>query len=176
MSGGLDTLEAIGKKTMEVLQEGDPGLKKKRAFFINEPDKPNLSQILREAKEKADNVEKTIEEKQKMRKVHFESLFDDYQGLVHIEALEMLSKQSNIKIQQHLNGLDINELNSVQKMLEEVEELCELGEDENDDETHEKDLKYKLKQATCDLGINITYDKLYEVNNYYNFYTINKYI
>ncbi|XP_006610243.1 protein FAM114A2 [Apis dorsata] len=163
MSGGLDTLEAIGKKTMEVLQEGDPGLKKKRAFFINEPNKPNLSQILREAKEKAENVEKTIEEKQKMRKVHFESLFDDYQGLVHIEALEMLSKQSNIKIQQHLNGLDINELNSVQKMLEEVEELCELGEDENDDETHEKDLKYKLKQAICDLGINITYDKLYEI-------------
>ena len=60
MSGGLDTLEAIGKKTMEVLQEGDPGLKKKRAFFINESDKPNLSQILREAKEKAENVEKTI--------------------------------------------------------------------------------------------------------------------
>lgn len=163
MSGGLDTLEAIGKKTMEVLQEGDPGLKKKRAFFINESDKPNLSQILREAKKKAENVEKTIEEKQKMRKVHFESLFDDYQGLVHIEALEMLSKQSNIKIQQHLNGLDINELNSVQKMLEEVEELCELGEDENNDETHEKDLKYKLKQAICDLGINITYDKLYEI-------------
>lgn len=173
MSGGLDTLEAIGKKTMEVLQEGDPGLKKKRAFFINESDKPNLSQILREAKEKAENVEKTIEEKQKMRKIHFESLFDDYQGLVHIEALEMLSKQSNIKIQQHLNGLDINELNSVQKMLEEVEELCELGEDENDDEIYEKDLKYKLKQAICDLGINITYDKLYEVNN---FYIINKYI
>lgn len=172
MSGGLDTLEAIGKKTMEVLQEGDPGLKKKRAFFINESDKPNLSQILREAKKKAENVEKTIEEKQKMRKVHFESLFDDYQGLVHIEALEMLSKQSNIKIQQHLNGLDINELNSVQKMLEEVEELCELGEDENNDETYEKDLKYKLKQAICDLGINITYDKLYEVNN---FYTINIY-
>ncbi|XP_003689677.1 protein FAM114A2 [Apis florea] len=171
MSGGLDTLEAIGKKTMEVLQEGDPGLKKKRAFFINEPDKPNLSQILREAKEKADNVEKTIEEKQKMRKVHFESLFDDYQGLVHIEALEMLSKQSNIKIQQHLNSLDINELNSVQKMLEEVEELCELGEDENDDETHEKDLKCKLKQATCDLGINITYDKLYEICQNSQIYT-----
>lgn len=26
--GGLDTLETIGKKTMEVLQDGDPGLKK----------------------------------------------------------------------------------------------------------------------------------------------------
>ncbi|CAD1474004.1 unnamed protein product, partial [Heterotrigona itama] len=164
MSGGLDTLEAIGKKTMEVLQEGDPGLKKKRAFFMNETDKPNLSQILREAKEKANNTEKTIEERQKMRKVHFESLLDDYQGLVHIEALEMLSKQSNIKIQQYLSGLDSNELNSVQKMLEEVEELCELGDDdENNDETDEKDLKYKLQEACSDLGINITYEKLHEI-------------
>ncbi|XP_017877284.1 protein FAM114A2 [Ceratina calcarata] len=164
MSGGLDTLEAIGKKTMEVLQEGDPGLKKKRAFFSNEPDKPNLSQVLREAKEKAEANEKTIEEKQKLRKVHFESLFDDYQGLVHLEALEMLSKQSNIKIQQHLIELDGDELNSVQKMLEEVEELCELGEeDEDEDEGDEKDLKFKLQEACSDLGINITYDKLHSI-------------
>lgn len=33
ISGGLDTLETIGKKTMEVLQEGDPGLKKKGHSF-----------------------------------------------------------------------------------------------------------------------------------------------
>jgi hypothetical protein len=33
LTGGLDTLETIGRKTMEVLQEGDPGLKKKRALF-----------------------------------------------------------------------------------------------------------------------------------------------
>ncbi|XP_076756562.1 protein FAM114A2 [Xylocopa sonorina] len=164
MSGGLDTLEAIGKKTMEVLQEGDPGLKKKRAFFINETDKPNLSQILREAKEKAESNEKTIEARQKMRKVHFESLFDDYQGLVHLEALEMLSKQSDIKIQQHLSSLDANELYCVQKMLEEVKELCELNEeDESEDESEEKDLKFKLQEACSDLGINITYEKLYDI-------------
>lgn len=164
MSGGLDTLEAIGKKTMEVLQEGDPGLKKKRAFFLNEPDKPNLSQVLREAKEKAEVNEKTMEEKQKLRRVHFESLFDDYQGLVHLEALEMLSKQSNIKIQQHLIELEGDDLNSVQKMLEEVTELCELGEeDEDEDEGDEKDLKFKLQEACSDLGINITYDKLHSI-------------
>jgi hypothetical protein len=43
LTGGLDTLETIGKKTMEVLQEGDPGLKKKRALFA---DRPVLSQVL----------------------------------------------------------------------------------------------------------------------------------
>lgn len=168
MTGGLDTLEAIGKKTMEVLQEGDPGLKKKRAFFMNETDKPNLSQVLREAKEKAETVEKTAEEKQKIRKVHFESLFDDYQGLVHLEALEMLSKQSNIKIQQHLNSLNANELNSMEETLEDVKELCDLGEDdENEDEVHDKDLKCRLQEACNDLGINITYEKLHDVSNFY---------
>jgi hypothetical protein len=42
LTGGLDTLETIGKKTMEVLQEGDPGLKKKRALFS---EKIVLSQV-----------------------------------------------------------------------------------------------------------------------------------
>ncbi|XP_076176304.1 protein FAM114A2 isoform X2 [Ptiloglossa arizonensis] len=163
MTGGLDTLEAIGKKTMEVLQEGDPGLKKKRAFFLNEMEKPILSQVLREAKEKAETIEKTITEKQKMRKIHFESLFDDYQGLVHLEALEMLSKQSNIKIQQHLSGLNVTELNSVQETLEEIKELCDLNED---DEKEDKvnNLEFALQLEACsDLGISITYEKLHNI-------------
>lgn len=171
MTGGLDTLEAIGKKTMEVLQEGDPGLKKKRAFFLNEMEKPILSQVLREAKEKAETIEKTITEKQKMRKIHFESLFDDYQGLVHLEALEMLSKQSNIKIQQHLSGLNVTELNSVQETLEEIKELCDLNED---DEKEDKvnNLEFALQLEACsDLGISITYEKLHNVSNSYNVYT-----
>ncbi|XP_076627641.1 protein FAM114A2 isoform X2 [Colletes latitarsis] len=162
MTGGLDTLEAIGKKTMEVLQEGDPGLKRKRAFFMNEAEKPILSQVLREAKEKAETIEKTIEEKQNMRKIHFESLFDDYQGLVHLEALEMLSKQSNIKIQQYLNSLNITELNSIQETLAEVKELCELD-DSEEKEDRVDDLKFRLEEACNDLGIIITYEKLHNI-------------
>lgn len=42
---GLDTLETLGKKTMDVLQEGDPGLKKKRAILFADQDKPVLSQV-----------------------------------------------------------------------------------------------------------------------------------
>lgn len=169
MTGGLDTLEAIGKKTMEVLQDGDPGLKKKRAFFMNDPDKPILSQILREAKEKAENEEKTLEERELSRKIHFESLFDDYQGLVHLEALEMLSKQSNMKIQQHLIELNTNDLTSVQETLEEIKELCELDgneDDEDDEKKSDGNLKNRLKNACHDLGVNITYEKLYDVRKY----------
>lgn len=163
MTGGLDTLEAIGKKTMEVLQDGDPGLKKKRAFFMNEPEKPNLSQILREAKEKAEIEQKTIEERQLARKVHFESLFDDYQGLVHLEALEILSKQSSMKIQQYLIELDANELTSVQETLEEIKQLCNLNDIDDEDNKNNKDLKDKLESACHDLGVDITYEKLYSV-------------
>lgn len=166
MTGGLDTLEAIGKKTMEVLQDGDPGLKKKRAFFMNEPEKPNLSQILREAKEKAETEEKTIEERELARKVHFESLFDDYQGLVHLEALEMLSKQSNMKIHQHLIELDTNDLASVQETLKEIKELCDLGDEDEEDEANEKDLKSRLENACHELGVDITYEKLHSVREY----------
>lgn len=175
MTGGLDTLEAIGKKTMEVLQDGDPGLKKKRAFFMNDPDKPILSQILREAKEKAENEEKTLEERQLSRKIHFESLFDDYQGLVHLEALEMLSKQSNMKIQQHLIELNTNDLTSVQETLEEIKELCELDgneDDEDDEKKSDGNLRNRLKNACHDLGVNITYEKLYDVRKY--LYTNNR--
>lgn len=163
MTGGLDTLEAIGKKTMEVLQDGDPGLKKKRAFFMNESEKPNLSQILREAKEKAEIEQKTIEERQLARKVHFESLFDDYQGLVHLEALEILSKQSSMKIQQYLIELDANELTSVQETLEEIKQLCNLNDIDDEDNKNNKDFKDKLENACHDLGVDITYEKLYGV-------------
>lgn len=68
------------------------------------PDKPCLSQVLREAKEKAsveDDAENTgnvADKRAVIKKVHFETLFDDYQGLVHLEALEMLSKQCDIKL------------------------------------------------------------------------------
>lgn len=170
MTGGLDTLEAIGKKTMEVLQEGDPGLKKKRAFFMNQPEKPILSQVLREAREKAAAEEKTIEERELARKVHFESLFDDYQGLVHLEALEMLSKQCNMKIQQCLVELDAKQLTSLQETLEEIEELFDLDSVDSDNEEKKtesaKTLKDRLKKSCADLDVDITYEKLNDVKNH----------
>lgn len=163
INGGLCTLETIGKKTMEVLQEGDPGLKKKRAFFMNEKDKPILSHMLREAKEKAEAEQKTYQEKEQARKVHFETLFDDFQGLVHLEALEMLSKQSNMKIQQRLVTLNTDEAKSIQETLDEVKELCDLGDENDDDGSSNDHLKERLKSLCADLGVIISFDKLYQV-------------
>lgn len=45
ISGGLDTLEGIGKKTMNMLQDGDPGLKNKRNILGFNSDKTVLSQV-----------------------------------------------------------------------------------------------------------------------------------
>ncbi|XP_063991435.1 protein FAM114A2 [Diachasmimorpha longicaudata] len=159
ITGGLGTLETIGKKTMEVLQEGDPGLKKKRAFFKNEVEKPILSQILREAKEKAESAEHSVEHSQ-MTKT-FEILFDDAQGLVHLEALEMLSKQIRMKIEHKLVTLDADEMMSVQETLEEVKELCDLGEEDEDDK--EGDSEKTIKSACADLGVSIHYGELKEI-------------
>lgn len=41
--GGLDTLELIGKKTIDIITEGDPGLRKKRSAFS---EYTTLSQVL----------------------------------------------------------------------------------------------------------------------------------
>lgn len=41
VSEGIDALETIGKKTMDVISEGDPGFRVKRDIFK----KPSLSQV-----------------------------------------------------------------------------------------------------------------------------------
>lgn len=152
ITGGLDTLEGIGKKTMTILQENDPGLLSKR---MN--DGVVLSQVLREAKEKTEEREKNLKQVQKhlyKKKLHFETLFDDYHGLVHLEALEMLSKQASLKLDSLLSPLTGKALEDLQETMNEVKELCELPDSENDDAdgTHSVvELEQKLKEAVTDL-------------------------
>lgn len=45
LNTGLDTLEGIGKKTMNILQENDPLIKNKIKKLGLEQDKPNLSEV-----------------------------------------------------------------------------------------------------------------------------------
>lgn len=59
---------------------------------------PLSLQVLREAKEKEEQWttnEVTIETD---RKTHYGVLFDEFQGLSHLEALEMLSRESEVKV------------------------------------------------------------------------------
>ncbi|KAK9738317.1 Protein of unknown function (DUF719) [Popillia japonica] len=160
IAGGLDTLETIGKKTMEVLQENDPGLKKKRAFLKLDDDKPILSQLLREAKEKAEKENKELEKKHFAKKANYETLFDDHQGLVHLEALEMLSKQCDIKLQSLLEAASGDVLNDMQETLDQVKELCEIPEEDDEENLSTDQIKEKLNDATSEINVKISYDKL----------------
>lgn len=164
IAGGLDTLEGIGKKTMTIIQENDAGLISKRKLLGLDNQKPVLSQVLREAKEKSEESEKTMKLTQKKRykkQLHFETLFDDYHGLVHLEALEMLSKQASLKLQALLMPLSGIALNELQQTMNSVSELCELNElDQEDSPTHLYDvgeLEEKLKAATEDFDIPIDF-------------------
>lgn len=158
--GGLDTLETIGKKTMEVLQEGDPGLKKKRAFLKIDQDRPVLSQLLREAKEKADQENRDLQQKHLVKKPNYESMFDDYQGLVHLEALEMLSKQCDIKLQTILETCSGDALKDLQETLEQVKELCEIPDEDEEENTNLEEIKSKLEAAVSEINVPISYEKL----------------
>ncbi|CAH0560750.1 unnamed protein product [Brassicogethes aeneus] len=160
ISGGLDTLETIGKKTMEVLQDGDPGLKKKRAFLKLDQNKPILSQVLREAKEKSNDDNKKLDIRNSVRMKNYETLFDDHQGLVHLEALEMLSKQCDIKLETLSQNLTGGELTDMQETLEQVKELCELPEEDDDEQLTIPEVKEKINTAVSEINIPITYDKL----------------
>lgn len=166
ITGGLDTLEGIGKKTMTMLQENDPGLMNKRKMLGMDVDKPILSQVLREAKEKTEESERNLKQMQKhayKKQIHFETLFDDYHGLVHLEALEMLSKQSTLRLQSLLTPLTGKALNELQETINEVQELCELPEQENDDSDGLQsvdDLKERFETAVEDLNVPVDFKEL----------------
>ncbi|XP_035904312.1 protein FAM114A2 [Anopheles stephensi] len=165
ISGGLDTLEGIGKKTMTILQENDPGLLNKRKLLGLQPnDGVVLSQVLREAKAKTEERERNLKQIQKhqyKKKLHFETLFDDYHGLVHLEALEMLSKQASLKLESLMAPLTGKALEELQETMSEVKELCELPETDNDDADglHTADeLEAKLLETIADLNPNVKVD------------------
>ncbi|KAJ2941143.1 hypothetical protein O0L34_g10379 [Tuta absoluta] len=168
ITGGLDTLETIGRKTFEVLQEGDPHLAKKRALLGLDPSTPVLSQVLREAKAKAEEEDQIREERREAKEIHYERLFDDFEGLVHLEALEMLAKQVNMQIEERLQGATGDKKYEMKETLQQVSELCEIPEDEDDNDEEEEEsnlpkdelfLEHLLK-ATEDLGVKLQFQAL----------------
>lgn len=123
-------------------------------------------QILREAKEKTEEAEKNLKimyKQQYKKQIHFETLFDDYHGLVHLEALEMLSRQSAMKLQTLLAPLAGRALDDLQETLDEVKELCELPELDADDADgrHTSDeLTEKLAAAIQDLDVHMDFKEM----------------
>ncbi|KAH8236411.1 hypothetical protein KR026_000858 [Drosophila bipectinata] len=160
LNTGLDTLEGIGKKTMTILQDNDPKLMNKRKLLGLEANKPNLSAVLLEAKKDADQMEQSLMqlrlEKQKAQ-LRFEILFENYCGLVHFEALEILSKESCLKLETLLEAVSGNALAELQETINEVKELLELEdlecESEGDYDAEELGKRLESTIADAELGI-----------------------
>ncbi|KAI2651093.1 Protein FAM114A2 [Labeo rohita] len=138
ISGGLDALEFIGKKTMDVLREAKE----------------------REEQQKAENVTSETD-----KKAHYGMLFDEFQGLSHLEALEILSRESEAKVKSVLTTLSGEELAKLKKELQDIKEPFSLMEfdDEVDDDTKGddgEDFVKELTDALERLQISTSADKL----------------
>ncbi|KAF1587861.1 Protein NOXP20, partial [Eudyptes moseleyi] len=118
LSGGLDALEFIGKTTMNVLAESDPGFKRTKTLMARTV---SLSQLLREAKEK--EKQRRAQQVTVERTAHYGLLFDEFQGLSHLEALEILSNESEAQIQTYLATLDGEQLETVKNDLIAIKEI-----------------------------------------------------
>ncbi|KAM9252989.1 protein FAM114A2 isoform 1-T5 [Dugong dugon] len=160
ISGGLDALEFIGKKTMDVIAEGDPGFKKTKGLMNRNS---TLSQVLREAKEKEELWtcdEVTVETD---KKTHYGLLFDEFQGLSHLEALEMLSRESEIKVKSILNSLSGEELETLKLELEQLKEvfsLAEFSEEEEEEKKGDEDFTKEITELFSQLHISSKPEKL----------------
>ncbi|XP_025941120.1 protein NOXP20 isoform X3 [Apteryx rowi] len=137
LSGGLDALEFIGKTTMNVLAESDPGFKRTKTLMARTV---SLSQLLREAKEK--EKQRLAQQVTVERTAHYGLLFDEFQGLSHLEALEILSNESEAQIQSYLATLDGEQLETVKNELIDIKEI--FVPKESDDEV--------VKEQKADMG------------------------
>ncbi|KAL6110050.1 fam114a1 [Pungitius sinensis] len=131
ISGGLDALEFIGKKTMTVLAETDPGFKKTKTLMQKTA---SLSQMLKEAKEK--ERARLGNQPVSAPAAHYGILFDDYQGLAHLEALEILSNESEAKVQAFLSSLVEEEQEEVKKELIFIKDIF-MKQDEEEEKVAE---------------------------------------
>lgn len=150
ITGGLDTLEGIGKKTITIIQDNDSGLINKTKQLVLDKDKKVLTDFLNEAKiENADP-----EPQHKLKLPDFEIMFDDHQGLVYLEALKLLSKQSEIKIGMLLEPLEGVAYDKIKGTIDEVGQLYQmpdLNEIDNSGDHTVAQLEDRLMFAVRDL-------------------------
>ncbi|KAF5926958.1 hypothetical protein HPG69_001591 [Diceros bicornis minor] len=162
LTGGLDALEFIGKKTMNVLAESDPGFKRTKTLMERTV---SLSQMLREAKEK--EKQRLAQHLTAERTAHYGMLFDEYQGLSHLEALEILSNESESKVQSFLATLHGEKLELLKNDLISIKDIFAAKELENEENQEEQGLEEKgeefasmLTELLFELHVAATPDKL----------------
>ncbi|CAK6972232.1 protein NOXP20 isoform X2 [Scomber scombrus] len=158
ISGGLDALEFIGKKTMTVLAESDPGFKKTKTLMQKTV---SLSQMLKEAKEK--ERARLSNQPISAPTAHYGILFDDYQGLSHLEALEILSNESEAKVQAFLSSLVEEEQDEVKKELIFIKDIF-IKQEEGEEEQEGKGGQTKDNAADGEEFMSVLTELLFELH------------
>ncbi|CAD5114749.1 DgyrCDS3789 [Dimorphilus gyrociliatus] len=154
VSGSLNVLETIGKKTYETIAEGEHGLKS-----TLQKNKISLSQVLREAKQTADDNISHEEKFREDQEMNYSFLFDEFNGLVNLEALEMLSHQSECQLEK----LQVLSNSKFRDQFESITSKFELSGDEEENEEkadEEHDFVTLLRQnATLLQSLNLSVDE-----------------
>ncbi|XP_038182329.1 protein FAM114A2 isoform X1 [Arvicola amphibius] len=165
ISGGLDALEFIGKKTMDVIAEGDPGFKRTKGLMNRNS---TLSQVLREVKDKEEQRPSSEATMETDKKTHYGLLFDEFQGLSHLEALEMLSRESEIKVKSILSSLSGEELQTTRLELEQLKEafsLADFCEEEEEERQGDEDFTKEITELFAQLHVSSRPEKLTRARN-----------
>uniref|UniRef100_A0A1I7YMW2 VPS9 domain-containing protein n=1 Tax=Steinernema glaseri TaxID=37863 RepID=A0A1I7YMW2_9BILA len=100
VTGGLDVLETLGKKTFETLTVKDEGAEQNSRRFVFQPEGPtSLSQALKErmrAEDQGQPSEQSLAgygstSSEKFHGICFQKEFDQDEGSVHLEGLQLIS-------------------------------------------------------------------------------------
>ena len=164
VTGGIGALEFIGKKTVDMLSDGDPGLRQTRDALSGK-NKTNLSALLREAKDSSSSRDITKSSVKKGEgedgEVNFNDLFEKFQGNAHLDALEMLSNECENKLERILRMQSSEAKQETTGILSGTKErflLSENVDDEDDSPAHE--FKKDLFAFTKQLKMKVTCSKL----------------
>ena len=157
VSGGLDALEFVGKKTIDAISHGDPGFRRKRM---------TLSQAIREAKEKAEQSS-THAANDQLSLNAFSVEFDRFQGLAHLEALEMISRESEHELEKLLESRPEESIKDSDDLLAALKDMFQVNENE-DDEEEIKDVENfedVLSEQVSSLSLSVAPAKLISAYN-----------
>ncbi|TPP60154.1 hypothetical protein FGIG_04662 [Fasciola gigantica] len=157
---GVNVLEKIGKKTMSVIEENDPGFQYTKTLFRPPglQERPTLSEIIREAHERHQNERNSETPSNESNRGSFTAQLESRRALVHLEALELVSdkaqSQLHIQLDTFLSASVVHEeLNLDSGILEAIWKTLQLDIDDDEnvnagfpDQSTWKILKCKKRQ------------------------------
>uniref|UniRef100_A0ABI7X0F8 Family with sequence similarity 114 member A2 n=1 Tax=Felis catus TaxID=9685 RepID=A0ABI7X0F8_FELCA len=124
--------------------------------------------VLREAKEKEELWTSNEVALETDKKTHYGLLFDEFQGLSHLEALEMLSRESEMKVKSILNSLSGEELETLKHDLQQLKEafsLAEFCEEEEEEKKGDEDFTKEITELFSQLHVSSKPEKLTRARN-----------